>query len=667
VLRVPQSPVQVSVAPKSPAIRLGGTDRVLVTVRNRSQQPIKLGGVEIELPFKALVLVPNSGRWFTGGPVAPLPSVFPNLLEWPPGGNRAPSVVLGGQASTLSFDLRGTVAGQFVVRALVGGAFFTPAAATGEISEFTSRLPVRKPPPSPAVVSVSLSSPSVLVGGTDRVAVTIRNRSEKGIALTGVEATLPYKALVLVKGSGRWLPGGQTSPLKDTVYPTILEWPAPGNRGLLKLAPHSVATLYFVVQGGVAGRYRLDIRAGGMFSSPDPVQVEITVVKRLARPSGSTLALDCPSGTAVGQTASIVGRLSPALAEARVEMSVAGPASVSPAQVTTSATGSFEWSFTPPAAGTWTISAKWPGDTLHRGSSTACTLAVGVIGSTLALACPQSANVGQKVTVQAQLTPPIASASIDLTASGPGPTVTATVQTGAGGKATLGLTFGQAGQWTVDGHWNGDPNHAASSGSCTVAVGALGQSSLSMNCPETASTSEELTMTAALTPAMQEASVTWTATAPDGSTQSQTVQTDATATAYYNVTVGQAGTWSFTAHWAGDANHAGTTGGCTTSVLTPSTLTLSCPTNPLQPESPATVSGTLTPAIARSAISIKYTPPAGSGQNPTTDQVTTDGTGYFADSFAENASGTWTLTASFRGDSTRAPSNANCTFTVLSP
>jgi hypothetical protein len=80
------------------------------------------------------------------------------------------------------------------------------------------------------------------------------------------------------------------------------------------------------------------------------------------------------------------------------------------------------------------------------------------------------------------------------------------------------------------------------------------------------------------------------------------------------------------------------------------------------------VTGNLTPALNGSPVSITYNPPANSGQQPTTDKITTDDTGYFADDFGgADQPGTWTATATFAGDSKRAPSTATCTFTMLSP
>jgi hypothetical protein len=286
----------------------------------------------------------------------------------------------------------------------------------------------------------------------------------------------------------------------------------------------------------------------------------------------------------------------------------------------------------------------------------------------LALSCGSGATAGVPATVTGQLTPAVANQPIAIQVSGGPGGGSQTVTTSASGSFTVGFTPGAAGNYTISASYAGTTTYGPSSATCPLAVAnpAPAQSRLSLNCPETANPEQPLTVTAQLSPPLQGAIIDMSATGP-GTVPSQTVATDATGLAYYNFTIGNAGAWTVSARWTGDATHQATSATCTISVRNPSTLDLTCPANPLPPTTPASVNGTLTPAVNASAVSITYTPPSTSGQQPTTDNVTTDNTGYYADSFGENASGTWTVTAKFAGDTTRAPATASCTFTVLSP
>jgi hypothetical protein len=588
------------------------------------------------------------------------------LVDWP-----TPAVLHGresklgaGESATLSFLLQGKQIGQYTLLAQAEGDFnATPA--TANISVDNSPTPGRVVVQAPVVVSATAATPSIRVEGTDLVSITAKNRSSKPVAFYGFSVRL-FGGLVLVKGSGRW--GKSKAQPLDSGFPESLEWPTPaalyGTESTL--APGESATLSFLLQGKQIGDYGVVVSGEGRFNAT-PIVVPISVLKRLLAPKTSAMMVNCPSEVAVGQAAAISGRLSPPISGADITMNASGPAHAAQGYAANGSGGSFTWQFTPSAAGKWTVTASWVGNATHHAATATCTLTAALFASSLSLSCPQNMNPGQGASVQAQLTPTLGGVNIDFSTSGPGTVPAATVQTDANGVATHSFTFAQAGTWTVTAHWAGDSSHTAATGNCTITVNPLGQSSLAMDCPETAQTGEALTLTAALTPALEGQSIQWIATAPDGSKQSQTVPTDATATAYYNLTPSQAGNWSISAHWAGDASHNDTTGSCTIDVQAPSALTMNCPTNPLTPNSAATVTGTLTPAVNGSPISITYTPPANSGQQPTTDHSTTDETGYYADSFGENASGTWTVTATFTGDTTRDSATASCTFAVLSP
>jgi len=324
--------------------------------------------------------------------------------------------------------------------------------------------------------------------------------------------------------------------------------------------------------------------------------------------------------------------------------------------------------------GLWTVQADFGGSNdLAGSSSNTLTLTVGQAAttSTTAVACPGSTlGAGATAAIAGTVTPGVQGTPVSVSYTPPtgtgGTQTTDQVTTDGTGGFNDAFAPNAPGQWTVTASFTGDVRRTGSQGTCSFSVSPpQGVSSLSMNCPSTASPGNSLTLTATLAPALQNASIAWTATAPDGSIQSQTVLTDATATAYYNLTVGIPGTWTITAQWAGDATHTPSSGSCTIAVLAPTSTTVTCPATALQPLTPASITGTVSPAVNGTPVSISYSPPPGSGGTPGTDNVTTDGAGNFADTYAQDAAGTWDVTATYAGDTTHAPSTASCTFDVL--
>jgi hypothetical protein len=293
-----------------------------------------------------------------------------------------------------------------------------------------------------------------------------------------------------------------------------------------------------------------------------------------------------------------------------------------------------------------------------------------IVPTQLSISCPAGPTSGTTATITGNLVPADGTEPIliDIT-GGPGGGQQS-VTTNANGAFTARFVPGAAAVYTVAASYAGTPTRGKSATSCTLTVTnpivSKGSSNLSLNCAETASPEQALTVTAQLTPPLQGASIDFSASGP-GTAPPQNTTTDQTGLAYYNVTLGQVGSWTITARWIGDSTHTGSTGSCSIHVENASTTTITCPASPLLPSQAATITGTVTPAVNATPVTLTYTPPPGSTGTLTKDNVTTDNTGYFADDFAANAPGTWTATASFAGDSTRAPSTASCTFTVLSP
>jgi hypothetical protein len=283
----------------------------------------------------------------------------------------------------------------------------------------------------------------------------------------------------------------------------------------------------------------------------------------------------------------------------------------------------------------------------------------------ISLGCQASVTAGSVTLITGQLTPaPSGGTPITLGISGGPGGGTQTVTTSASGVFSAVFTPGAAGTYSVTASYGGTLIFAASSNGCNLTVKGL-PSSLAMNCSRSAAPGDQVTETAQLSPALAGQNITWTTVAPDGTITTEVDPTDNTATSYLSLTVGQAGTWQFLATWAGDATHAGATGTCQFAVQSPTTIVpvMDCPTAPVHPLTLVSISAMLTPALPATPVSLTYSAPPGGTSH--TDVVTTDGTGYFADSYGPDIGGTWTVTASFAGDATRAPSQYSCTFSAL--
>jgi hypothetical protein len=101
------------------------------------------------------------------------------------------------------------------------------------------------------------------------------------------------------------------------------------------------------------------------------------------------------------------------------------------------------------------------------------------------------------------------------------------------------------------------------------------------------------------------------------------------------------------------------------SFSSPSILTLACPAGG-QAGSPLPFTGTLTPAVAGSPVSIDYTSPG--AMTPITHSVRTDANGAFGDSFVAPAPGSYSVSASFDGgsgaDERQSSTSDTCTINV---
>jgi hypothetical protein len=135
---------------------------------------------------------------------------------------------------------------------------------------------------------------------------------------------------------------------------------------------------------------------------------------------------------------------------------------------------------------------------------------------------------------------------------------------------------------------------------------------------------------------------------------------------------GEAGSWTVSSAYAGDATHNGSKAGpCTVAVTRQATtLTQNCPADASFQNPPLTVTGHLEGAPVGSVVDVTFTGPPDDNGGPgrvVVDHATTDAKGNWSADLAivRQDQGDWTITSAYVGDGTFAPANAGpCTVTV---
>ena len=131
---------------------------------------------------------------------------------------------------------------------------------------------------------------------------------------------------------------------------------------------------------------------------------------------------------------------------------------------------------------------------------------------------------------------------------------------------------------------------------------------------------------------------------------------------------GRAGSWGVDVYWAGNGKYTAAHAGCSFVVVRgPSSLTLGCSFGFIEPDTDYTFTGTLTPPVNHSKVTLTYTRHDGTTLVHT---ATTGADGKYGDKFHPTGAdyGNWKADAHFFGDRTRNPSNApTCAFQVRYP
>ena len=169
--------------------------------------------------------------------------------------------------------------------------------------------------------------------------------------------------------------------------------------------------------------------------------------------------------TASGSTTPPTGNITVTLT-----LGTGAPATQDPVSAATafSSAGALDFSPVTVVAGTYTVTASYPGDTVYSASTGSATYAVALIPTMLAITGPSTGTAGGTLNFNVSLTPSAAVEGGDVVlqskvngAAGPSVSIAASLVSGAGGSS-VPLTFSGAGTYSVTATYAGDAAYAAS-------------------------------------------------------------------------------------------------------------------------------------------------------------------------------------------------------------
>ncbi len=370
--------------------------------------------------------------------------------------------------------------------------------------------------------------------------------------------------------------------------------------------------------------------------------------------SSTTLTVSSnPIQPTPGHAAQVTATLGVAANDGSVTFTASGPggATVTVAPCTPIA-GVCTSSWTPSAAGTWTLSANWSGDTQY--SSTTGSIQVPVGAGTLTVgvtATPNTPTSGQAVTATATLSQPVNDGTVTFTFAGPaGATVASQTCTPISGACKASFTPTAAGTWTITASWSGDSQYNQASGAGSISV-TTNQLTLTVNSTPTQVTAGQTgTLTAIFSKAVSDGIVTFTVTGPGNPQLSTNSCTPTAGTCSVTWKPSLPGTYSVTASWSGDSQYQGATSTALSLTVSTTTLTLTA--------SPTTLAlgtaGALTATLNQQSVNDGTITFTATGPNGITIAVPTcvPTNGSCSVQWTPSTSGTWTVTANWSGDGT---------------
>jgi len=281
---------------------------------------------------------------------------------------------------------------------------------------------------------------------------------------------------------------------------------------------------------------------------------------------------------------------------------------------------------------------------------------------------PSSITIGSSITISGSIAPAHSSVTVTLSFSKPdGTALIWTPVTASNGSYSYAFTPDMVGSWNMRASWEGDAEHEGASSSWMSFTVSKISSTISCNLSSSRLTiGGSVTVSGSISPSHSGVNVTisyndhgaWntlaTATsAPDGSYS-------------YLWTPSPIGSYQLKASWEGDESHSGATSSVVSITVVKILTAISCTSSSSEIIEGNTViiSGSISPTVSGKAIILTYRKPDGT---IITRTVTTISDGSYNDSYKPDAAGSWSVTASWNGDSTHDnATSSSISFTVKS-
>jgi peptide/nickel transport system substrate-binding protein len=310
------------------------------------------------------------------------------------------------------------------------------------------------------------------------------------------------------------------------------------------------------------------------------------------------------------------------------------------------------------------LAANYVADVLH-------TLAVAAFETkiTTTLSCAVSSTqltIGDSITVSGSIAPAVSSVNITLTYTKPSSsTLNRTITSAANGSYSDCYVPDCVGSWNVKASWNGDDAHEGATSTSVYFNIIKISSNISCSVSPTSTTiGSNITVFGSITPTRLGVTAIISYRSNTSWNTLTTITSASDGSYSYSWKPTSAGVYLLKASWAGDSAYNEAISNVISVTVIKISTSISCSVSPFEVTvgSSITVSGSISPAISDDTVTLTYKKPDGSTFNRT---VTISSDGNYSDICKLNETGSWSVTASWAGDSTyEGASSSSKSFTV---